>query len=214
MFKPGDKLNPYDPAALELGAEGVAQRLQVGTTRKTGETPMEQMMREKREWAEADAKSAELKVQGNNAFKSGDYKTAFVFYTVCMHLSGHEPLYPLNRAAASLKLKLHANAVDDASRAIDSGDFNQAKAHFRRGQARCFLGEWDKAEEDYTKSLVLQPGDPNVIKESGELNRLRSLAPSEQAAWIAEQGTLTMQDVFRPGELKRRAEEILGKPIE
>ena len=69
---------------------------------RTGETLDQQILREKREWAEADAKSTKLKGEGNEASRNGDYKAAYVIYTVCMILSGHEPLYPLNRAAVAL----------------------------------------------------------------------------------------------------------------
>ncbi|KAF8143326.1 hypothetical protein K438DRAFT_1993949 [Mycena galopus ATCC 62051] len=243
MFKPGDKLNPYDPASVDLGDEGPETRLDAGTSplqspevaailnpakmemilqiiresaaerERTGETPMEQILREKREWAEADAKSAELKIQGNEAFKREDYKTAYVLYTACMHLSGHEPLYPLNRAAVALKLKLYDTAVGDSSAAIAKGDFNLAKAHFRRGQAEYFLGNWTKAEEDYTKALKLQPGDPNVVAQVAELKRLRSLSAEDQAAWISAQNHVTTLGIFEPGELKRRVEEVLGSSI-
>jgi hypothetical protein len=63
---------------------------------------LEQMWREKREWAENDAKSAELKIRGNEVFRSGDYKTALAVYTACMRLSPQDPLYALNRAAIAL----------------------------------------------------------------------------------------------------------------
>lgn len=68
----------------------------------TGETQEEQMMREKREWAERDAKSAKLKEEGNAAFRAGDFKEAYQLYTACICLSDHEPAYSLNRAAVAL----------------------------------------------------------------------------------------------------------------
>ncbi|KAJ7879479.1 TPR-like protein [Mycena olivaceomarginata] len=244
MFKPGDKLNPYDPASLDLGDEGVLKRISAGTSpmtpqiasivndpakmemflqmmrddaaerERTGETQMEQVLREKREWAEADARSAELKATGNDAFKRGEYKTAYVLYTACMHLSGHEPLYPLNRAAVALKLKLYDTAAEDASGAIAAGNFNSAKAYFRRGQARYFLGDWAKAEEDYAEALKLQPGDRSVVDQVAELKRLRGLPTEDQAAWIAAQAPLTQVDVFGAGEVRRRVEEVLGTSLD
>ncbi|KAJ7141104.1 hypothetical protein C8R44DRAFT_762741 [Mycena epipterygia] len=246
MFKPGNKLNPYDPAALDLpGDEGVRRRLEAGTSpmnpkliaemlgdpaamnkfiemmradtaerERTGETAEEQMMREKREWAETDAKSAELKIQGNEAFRNRDYKTAFVVYTACIFLSAHEPLYSLNRAAVALKLKLYKEAVEDASSAIEKGNFNLAKAHFRRGQARCFLGDWETAGEDCVKALALQPGDRNVTDQIAELKSLRGLSSDDQAAWISAQAKITLGDIFKPGELKRRTEEVLGRSLD
>ncbi|KAJ7481663.1 TPR-like protein [Mycena latifolia] len=242
MFRAGDPLNPYDPASLDFPDNPFEfmRRVQDGQRRqaeiysdpekqaeyeqymrdnaeeraRTGETELEQMLREKREWAEADAKSAELKIQGNEAFRKGDYENAFVIYTACMSLSNHEPLYPLNRAAVALKLKLYETAVQDATIAIDIGDFQRAKAHFRRGQACCFLGKWDKADEEYTKASILQPGDPNIRREFEELKRLRGLSTDEQALWLSEKVPKTIADIFETGELKRRAEEVAGRSLD
>ncbi|KAJ7213034.1 hypothetical protein GGX14DRAFT_446120 [Mycena pura] len=245
MFKPGDKLNPYDPASLDLpGDEGVFKRLEAGTSpmtaeladmlkdpanlnalmqmmkadaaerERTGETAMEQMAREKREWAEADAKSAKLKLQGNEAFKEGDYKTAFVIYSACMSLSPQEPLYPLNRVAVALKLNLYTVAAEQASKVMRMAVFNRAKTHFRRGQARCVLVEWKEAEDDFTRALALQPGDPSVLQQIAEMKRLRGLSSEEQAAWISAQPRRALSDVFEPGELERRTEELLGRSLD
>ncbi|KAJ7019225.1 TPR-like protein [Mycena alexandri] len=243
MFKPGDKLNPYDPAALDLGDEGVQQRLTSGTSpmtpqlmemlrdpaqrerflnmmkedaaerERTGETPEQQILREKREWAQADAKSAQFKIMGNKAFRDGDYKRAFVIYSACMHLSPHEPLYPLNRAAVALKLKMYETAVEDASMALGNGNFNRPKALFRRGQARCFLGELSKAEEDCEKALTLQPGDRVVVEQIAEVNRLRGLPADERDAWVSAQAKTTPVDLFGTGGLKRQVEEVLGQSL-
>ncbi|KAJ7090914.1 TPR-like protein [Mycena belliarum] len=242
MFKPGDKLNPYDPAALDhpAGQDAWESRLRAGTSpmtpnlakmlgdpatsqsfienilkadaaerERTGETVEQQMLREKREWAVADAKSAELKIQGNDAFKIGDYKAAFAVYTACIHLSSHEPLYSLNRAAVALKLKLYETAVQDASDAIDKGNFHRAKAHFRRGQAKCFLGDWNKAEEDYNQALKLQPGDRSIVEQIAELKRLRGLSTDKQSAWISAHEPAKLSDIFESHDLKRRVEELL-----
>ncbi|KAJ7162228.1 TPR-like protein [Mycena filopes] len=244
MFKPGDKLNPYDPAALDLPAnEGVHQRLNAGTSpmtpelmeklndpaqsaglmesllqmmkedaaerERTGETAEQQMRREKLEWAAADARSAQLKIKGNEAFQAGNYETAFVIYTACMHLSPHEPLYPLNRAAVALKLKMYETAVEDTSAALGKGDFNRPKALFRRGQARCFLGELAKAEEDCAKALSLQPGDRAVVQQISEVKRVRALSTEDRTAWVSAQAKTTHLEVFGAGGLENQVEEIL-----
>ncbi|KAJ7681003.1 hypothetical protein DFH06DRAFT_973948 [Mycena polygramma] len=186
---------------------------EIAEIKRTGEDPMDRIMREKSEWAQADAKSAELKIEGNNAFRTGDYKTAYVIYTTCSIQSPLEPLYPLNRAAVALKLKLYEAAVEDASHALDQVYCNRAKAHFRRGQAQYFLGKWDEAGADYAEALTLQPGDPSVIHGVAELNRLRNLPAEEQTTWILAQAPVDLRDVFEPEELERRVEELLGHPM-
>ncbi|KAG7092029.1 hypothetical protein E1B28_008411 [Marasmius oreades] len=168
-FKANDPLNPYDPASFSLGTEGVGARLNAGTAptqvlsqinknpkmmegflkmmkediadaKRRGETMEERMMREKREWAEADAESAKIKENGNDAFRKGDFEDAFVAYSACIEISEHEPLYPLNRSAAALKLKLFKTVVLDATFCLEH-DYNQAKAYFRRGQAPLSIGQ-------------------------------------------------------------------------
>ncbi|KAF7322142.1 Serine/threonine protein phosphatase 5 [Mycena kentingensis (nom. inval.)] len=234
MFKPGDKLNPYDPASLELGADGPLARLQAGTSPMTpkmaemfkdpnmltmlqsmmprdkpGETAMEQVLREKREWAAADAKSAQLKERGNDAFRAGDYKEAYKIYTACGALSGHEPLYWLNRAAVALKLQIYETAIQDASNAIED-NYSLAKAHFRRGTAEFFLGRWSDAEADFAQALKHQPGDSSVLAQAAELQRLRGLPEEEQAAWIRAQSCRKPADLFDLAQFKKDIEELTG----
>ncbi|KAJ7762520.1 hypothetical protein B0H16DRAFT_1311797 [Mycena metata] len=202
--------SPEQKAAFEqYVVEDIAER------EKTGETLAESVLRMRREWVEADVKSAKLREEGNTAFRNGDYKAAYVLYTACTCLCSHDPLYFLNRAAVALKLKLYRSAVEDATDALEQGDFNPAKALFRRAQGRSFLGDWVEAEEDYTQALGLQPGDRSILNGVEELKRLRSLSADEQVAWISEQGNLTLPDIFEGGEpeFKRRVEEILGHPV-
>lgn len=49
-----------------------------------------------------------MRVQGNTAFKSGDYVAAVGHYTDAALADRLEPTYPLNRAAAYLKLGKYA----------------------------------------------------------------------------------------------------------
>ena len=58
------------------------------------------------------------------------------------------PVYPANRAMASLKLQKWQDAEDDATRALRH-DPSYQKALFRRAQARDQLGKLDGAEMDY-----------------------------------------------------------------
>ncbi|THU88649.1 hypothetical protein K435DRAFT_866068 [Dendrothele bispora CBS 962.96] len=49
----------------------------------TGEEPRDKMMREKMKCARQDARSANLKPIGNEAFSKGDFKEALIIYSVC-----------------------------------------------------------------------------------------------------------------------------------
>lgn len=94
-----------DPSSMAMLLEML--KADAAERKRTGETVTEQMLREKCEWAEADARSAKVKLEANAAFRKGDFKDAFVLYTVCMKLSPQEPVYALNRAAAGLSMSLH-----------------------------------------------------------------------------------------------------------
>ena len=77
------------------------------------------------------AQAASLKEQGNVAFTQGNFKEAFLIYSACVELSPPEPLYPLNRAAAGLKLRLYQEVEKDTGDALTSNS-ESAKAYFRR----------------------------------------------------------------------------------
>ena len=101
--------------------------------------------------------------QGNAAFKAGDYPAAIGHYTTAILADRNDSTYPLNRAAAYLKLGkcvpilnpkinkiqhlvltlvVHRNedAERDCSTVLDLGK-NNVKGLFRRGQARVALGK-------------------------------------------------------------------------
>ncbi|KAJ7762515.1 hypothetical protein B0H16DRAFT_1718968 [Mycena metata] len=92
MYKAGGPWNPRDPASLAMPAteeEFQARYLrEIEAEREViGETLEEQLLRQKRGWAEKDGKSAKPKEEGNIAFRNGDYTRAYVIYTACIYLS-------------------------------------------------------------------------------------------------------------------------------
>lgn len=104
--------------------------------------------------------------------------------------------------------------VENASEIINKANLHRIKGYFRRGQAWCLLGEWDKAEEDYGQALQLKPDDPTIMRQMDQLKTLRSLSAEEQKVWVSEQGKVTLPNIFDPGELKRRVEDLIGTKLE
>ncbi|TFK69509.1 TPR-like protein [Pluteus cervinus] len=111
------------------------------------------------------------KEKGNAAFKAGDYPTAIGHYTAAILADPNDITFPLNRAAAYLKLGKYQDAERDCSTVL-AKDSKNVKALFRRGQSRIGLEDYETGKRDLTQALTLEP-DNDAVK--GELARVDSL---------------------------------------
>ncbi|KAH9923588.1 hypothetical protein B0H21DRAFT_159204 [Amylocystis lapponica] len=96
------------------------------------------------------------KDKGNAAFKAGDFPAAIGHYSSAVTADPKNPTYPLNRAAAYLKLGKHEDAERDCSTVLTL-DARNVKALFRRAQARVALQRLQDAQADLKQALVLDP---------------------------------------------------------
>ncbi|CAA7401474.1 unnamed protein product [Spirodela intermedia] len=116
--------------------------------------------------------SAELaKEKGNAAYKDKQWQKAVSFYSEAIKLSGKNPTYYSNRAAAYLETGSYLQAEADCSTAI-SLDKKGVKAYLRRGTARELLGYYKDAVEDFKYALVLEPTNKTA---NVALSRLQKL---------------------------------------
>ncbi|KAL6300068.1 hypothetical protein BKA93DRAFT_741186, partial [Sparassis latifolia] len=83
--------------------------------------------------------------QGNAAFKAGDFADAVGHYSAAMRADARNPTFPLNRAAAYLRLGKNEDAERDCG-AVLSLDPRSVKALFRRAQARAALQKLTDAQ--------------------------------------------------------------------
>ncbi|KAI0920036.1 hypothetical protein AcV7_006045 [Taiwanofungus camphoratus] len=104
------------------------------------------------------------KDKGNAAFKAGDFPTAIGHYTAAVLADPANPTYPLNRAAAYLKLGKNEDAERDCTTVLKLGEGN-IKAVFRRGQARVAMQKLREAEVDFRSALKLEPANEAVKQE-------------------------------------------------
>ncbi|KAG2034856.1 hypothetical protein BDR03DRAFT_575962 [Suillus americanus] len=130
------------------------------------------------------------KNQGNAAFKSGDYPAAIGHYTSAILANADDSTFPLNRAAAYLKLGKNEDAERDCTTVLKLSP-NNVKALFRRGQARMGLGCLDKARAgeynifqgemmknlnihfiDFIRASELEPSNQSVKQEVLEVDKL------------------------------------------
>ncbi|KAI0807485.1 hypothetical protein C8Q74DRAFT_1227804 [Fomes fomentarius] len=102
--------------------------------------------------------------KGNAAFKAGDYPTAIGHYTAASIADPANGTYPLNRAAAYLKLGKNEDAERDCDTVLRI-DRKNVKGYFRRGQARVALQKLREAEADFRASFELEPANDAVKQE-------------------------------------------------
>ncbi|OBS60718.1 hypothetical protein A6R68_08184 [Neotoma lepida] len=114
------------------------------------------------------ANSAEqLRKEGNELFKCGDYEGALTAYTQALSLGAtpqDQAILHRNRAACHLKLEDYNKAEAEASKAIEK-DGGDVKALYRRSQALEKLGRLDQAVLDLKRCVSLEPKN-KVFQES------------------------------------------------
>ncbi|KAF5340721.1 hypothetical protein D9611_007433 [Ephemerocybe angulata] len=110
------------------------------------------------------SKAQTSKEKGNEAFKAGKYADAVGYYTSAILEDRTEPTYPLNRAAAYLKLGKYEDAERDCTAvlALKPTRAISAKALFRRGQAKAGMDKVPEAKDDYDAAHKFAPGDVNI----------------------------------------------------
>ncbi|XP_046510436.1 protein unc-45 homolog A isoform X1 [Equus quagga] len=101
----------------------------------------------------------QLRKEGNELFKCGDYQGALTAYTQALDLGAtpqDQAILYRNRAACHLKLEDYDKAETEASKAIEK-DGGDVKALYRRSQALEKLGRLDQAVLDLQRCVSLEP---------------------------------------------------------
>ncbi|KAJ6520282.1 hypothetical protein C8R45DRAFT_954627 [Mycena sanguinolenta] len=124
--------------------------------------------------------AAQEKEKGNAAFKAGDYPTAIGHYSAAIHADRTDATFPLNRAAAYLKLGKNEDAERDCSTVLTLSKGN-TKALFRRAQARVELGKLSEAHEDLKEAAKLEPANQSVKQELSKVVSLIQQASKKKS---------------------------------
>ncbi|XP_024906146.1 protein unc-45 homolog A [Pteropus alecto] len=101
----------------------------------------------------------QLRKDGNELFKCGDYEGALTAYTQALDLGvtpQDQAILHRNRSACYLKLEDYDKAEIEASKAIEK-DGGDVKALYRRSQALEKLGRLDQAVLDLQRCVSLEP---------------------------------------------------------
>ncbi|KAJ3575668.1 hypothetical protein NP233_g949 [Leucocoprinus birnbaumii] len=146
-------------------------------------------------------KAQKEKQKGNEAFKVGDYPAAVGHYTAAILADRGDVTFPLNRAAAYLKLGKYEDAERDCSTVLNLSSKN-VKAFFRRGQARSGLGHLVDAQRDFTEALRLEP-ENKATKE--ELKKIAELIEAEKRKKLGQrQINSTFDAALQPASTPKR----------
>ncbi|KAH9480186.1 RNA polymerase II-associated protein 3 [Psilocybe cubensis] len=126
-----------------------------------------------------DPKAIAFKEKGNASFKAGDYPSAIGHYTSAILADRTDLTFPLNRAAAYLKLGKFEDTERDCNTVLTlSAPKTNVKALFRRGQARVGMGNLLEAQKDFSDVLLQEPSNASAAE---ELKNLAVLIQKEKA---------------------------------
>ncbi|KAG6914479.1 hypothetical protein DXG01_017029 [Tephrocybe rancida] len=135
--------------------------------------------------------------QGNAAFKAGQYPDAIGHYTAAILADGKDHTFPLNRAAAYLKLGKNEDVERDCTTVLRLSALN-AKALFRRGQARLAMGRLEDASTDLKEALNREPTNAAIKEE------LRKATESLERGKAKTPRTSTTPSSASPAPKRRR----------
>eukprot|EP01060_Flectonema_neradi_P010377 TRINITY_DN17457_c1_g1_i1.p1 TRINITY_DN17457_c1_g1~~TRINITY_DN17457_c1_g1_i1.p1 ORF type:complete len:485 (+),score=97.63 TRINITY_DN17457_c1_g1_i1:48-1457(+) len=126
----------------------------------------------------------ELKAQGNEAYKEGDYRRAIQLYTEALEEEGTDEeramLYG-NRAAARNSYSLYKDAIGDCEKALDlKPDF--VKAKLRLAKAKWMLCDFTDAIRCYSEVLAKEPKNSEAKADIESIKQDQSRLESAKAS--------------------------------
>lgn len=133
------------------------------------------------------------KEKGNEAFQSGNYSEALLYYCRSIGLNPKVTAVYNNRALTEIKLAKFEEAVDDCNRVI-CAEPNNVKAYLRRSIAHKGQGLKEKATEDLYRVLSIEPNNKRAKELLGEIKKNESLDKEPIAEPSARQGTKNLND--------------------
>lgn len=127
-------------------------------------------------------KSEELRQQGNECVKGGNYTEAVVHYSHAIQEDPKNHLLYSNRSLTFLKLQQYYLAVEDARQAIKLQP-KWPKGYFRKGEVEFQVGHYHSALLSYGHALVLDPSNAEVqqaiSRTNDEISKQRKKAARE-----------------------------------
>jgi len=152
----------------------------------------------------AEARSLELKTQGNAKLVAGKYLDAIRLYSEALEFTPTNAIVLSNRAQAYIKVENYGLAILDADAAIVH-DPSYAKGFYRRASANFALNKFKAARKDFRAVVKLKPKDRDArarFQECEKAVREEAFAKaimSEQTAPLSatyDPNTITVDSIY------------------
>lgn len=149
---------------------------------------------------EPDEVATNFKNQGNEQFKTKQYKSAIEFYTKgiavkCDVATINGPLY-MNRAACNLELRNYRRCINDCKHGLENDPTN-VKAYYRMAKAFFAIEKYEEAKQALEFSFNIQPDNAaskallrQVIEKETRAEELRLKRENEKIEKLALQTIL------------------------
>lgn len=109
----------------------------------------------------------EAKLQGNEAYKQGDYQSALSHYTLAISLQPNEANYYANRSAALIMLQRYTEGLEDCKAGL-SLQPQHLRLLTRAGKCCLVTGKLDEAKGYYKAAVAAYPHNDGVKSEAKE----------------------------------------------
>lgn len=159
---------------------------------------------------QAEAKSIELKQQGNDNLVAGKYLDAIRFYTEALEYSPTNAIILSNRAQAFIKVENYGLAIADASEAIQQ-DPSYAKGYYRRGSAYFALSKNKAARKDFRQVCKLKPKDRDARAKLAACEKAVREEAFRKA--IEAEATVPLSETFDPNVISIEASHDGPNPL-
>jgi len=158
-----NKWDAFDVDAELKSFDEKERKMQLERKKKAAADERRKEVEKRRRKKDNKEEARDLKEEGNEAFKKGDYEEALDCYTLSLAADATVFQTYCNRAMVLLKLDRPEAAEDDAEKAIKL-NIRFTKAYMRRGAAREAQGKLEEALEDFEYAKTLEPMNKETRK--------------------------------------------------
>ncbi|XP_047145860.1 sperm-associated antigen 1 isoform X2 [Hydra vulgaris] len=151
------------------------------------------------------------KLKGNEAFRSGDFKEALVYYNRSLEMQNQTAVYN-NRAITYIKLERYQDALADCNLVLKEEPTN-LKAYLRRGISNEALHRFHEARDDYQRVLDGEPRNKRALELLSNITKKveNQVERKGKRLKVEEINTETEEVSIKAAETNSKDEELIDK---